>query len=343
LLRGAGCCTFELDRARGGFGDFHLVGLEPGAGDYVARMNSINPRMRYSLEQPGPHVVTDHAILPERELRRHEFYDWMTRTNGTRYFVGARVLDRDRRSVFASVEYSPRQGHPDAETVAMFTRLVPHIENAWRLSALRRDLDAARQLTDALADLRHCGVVGLRSDGAVLFANALAEAAIARGDGLRYVEHRLHCTRGAADRTLQSCIEAVLKMSGDAAAGGLIAAPRANARLPLMLRVLPCGWARGPADPKRPSALVLIADPERRTIPSTGLLCALGLSEAEARIARQLAAGLTLAETAHALGVPHNTARAHLRNIFAKTQARSQVELVRILGEIARIETPDRD
>lgn len=149
LLRGAGCCTFELDRARGGFGDFHLVGLEPGAGDYVARMNSINPRMRYSLDQPGPHVVTDHAILPERELRRHEFYDWMTRTKGTRYFVGARVLDRDRRSVFASVEYSPRQGHPDAETVAMFTRLVPHIENAWRLSALRRDLDAARQLTSS--------------------------------------------------------------------------------------------------------------------------------------------------------------------------------------------------
>jgi DNA-binding NarL/FixJ family response regulator len=36
--------------------------------------------------------------------------------------------------------------------------------------------------------------------------------------------------------------------------------------------------------------------------------------------------------------MPHNTARAHLRNIFAKTQSRSQVELVRILCEFARLD-----
>jgi hypothetical protein len=42
-------------------------------------MNAINPRMLYSPARPAPHVITE-------------------RTNGTHYFVGARIADAAPRS-----------------------------------------------------------------------------------------------------------------------------------------------------------------------------------------------------------------------------------------------------
>jgi DNA-binding CsgD family transcriptional regulator len=108
--------------------------------------------------------------------------------------------------------------------------------------------------------------------------------------------------------------------------------------MPFALRVLPCVRSSGHRDGELPAALVLIADPDHRSIPSDETLRTLGFSPTETRIAQQLVRGRTLAETARDLGMPHNTARAHLRNIFAKTQSRSQVELVRILCEFARLD-----
>ena len=125
LLCGAGGSFFELDRTTGRIGLFEVDGLEPGASEYVDRMNAINPRMHYSIARPAPHVVTDYDILPEAELGRHEFYDWMERTNGTRYFVGARVADEGSRTLFASIDFDRRRGNPDRDRVALFKQIAP--------------------------------------------------------------------------------------------------------------------------------------------------------------------------------------------------------------------------
>ncbi|HWV61154.1 MAG TPA: LuxR C-terminal-related transcriptional regulator [Sphingopyxis sp.] len=44
-----------------------------------------------------------------------------------------------------------------------------------------------------------------------------------------------------------------------------------------------------------------------------------------------LAGGGSLVEAADRLGIAHNTARSHLRSIFAKTGARRQSQLVHLL------------
>src|SRR5690554_7658439 len=68
---------------------------------------------------------------------------------------------------------------------------------------------------------------------------------------------------------------------------------------------------------------------------------------AETTLALELANGLSLEETAEKLGITRNTARAHLRAIFAKTGIKRQAELVRVmlnsvvslgLGNIAPLE-----
>jgi DNA-binding CsgD family transcriptional regulator len=122
----------------------------------------------------------------------------------------------------------------------------------------------------------------------------------------------------------------------------VVAVPRPSGRTPFALRVTPCGLRAEHRGDPLPSALVMIADPDQRAVPSEATCRALGLSAAETRIARKIMSGRTLAEAAGDLGLAHNTARSHLRNIFAKTQARSQVELVRILCEFARLDGPQQ-
>jgi DNA-binding CsgD family transcriptional regulator len=331
LLDGAGSAFFELDRATGQIGLFEVDRLEPGAGEYVERMNEINPRMRHSLAHPSPHVVTDLEILSEAEIARHEFYDWMERTNGTRYFVGARIADAGSRSLFASVEFDRRRGNPDHDRVALFQRLAPHIGNAWRIARLAGAVAGATDLVERLAGSRLCGVVGLAADARIVLANPAAEATLRRGDGLIVADRRVSALRSAADRTLQALIGRAL--DGD---GGLAAIPRAGGGPPLAVRAMPT--AVGVVDHRLPAVLLLISDPEQAPAPGAGTLRMLGLTEGEARIAAALVRGHTLAGSARRLGISHNTARAHLRNIFAKTGMRSQIELVRVLCGLAALD-----
>jgi DNA-binding CsgD family transcriptional regulator len=55
------------------------------------------------------------------------------------------------------------------------------------------------------------------------------------------------------------------------------------------------------------------------------------LTRMEATLAASLASGRSLVDAADLLGIAHNTARAHLRSIFAKTGARRQSQLVHLL------------
>lgn len=56
-----------------------------------------------------------------------------------------------------------------------------------------------------------------------------------------------------------------------------------------------------------------------------------GLTAAESRLAAQLLRGLRVSDAAVELGVTPNTARSYLKNIFAKTGARRQADLLRLL------------
>jgi DNA-binding CsgD family transcriptional regulator len=329
LMGGAGGAFFELDRDTGTISLFEVDGLEPGASEYVDRMNAINPRMLYSLARPAPHVVTDYDILPETEIRRHEFYDWMERTNGTRYFVGARIADAGPRSLFASIEFDRRRGNPDRERVALFRRLAPHIGNAWRIARVVESAAEATDLIGRLAGSRQCGIVGLAGDGRITFMNPAAEATFRRGDALVVTDGHVRALRAAADRTLQALLLGVLA----GAAGGMAAIPAAHGEAPLAVRITPTSAV--PRNDRLPSALLLISDPHETNGPSEAALRALGLTTAEARVAEAIARGHALPHAARNLGISHNTARAHLRAIFAKTGVRSQVELARVLAGLA--------
>lgn len=78
--------------------------------------------------------------------------------------------------------------------------------------------------------------------------------------------------------------------------------------------------------------LLIAADPEQRSEIRPELLEQLHrLTPTEARVASAIASGMRSAEVAHFLHIGTNTVRTHLKSVFAKTGARTQADLIRIL------------
>jgi len=79
-----------------------------------------------------------------------------------------------------------------------------------------------------------------------------------------------------------------------------------------------------------PRWLVFVFDLAAVALPSAPTLCkVLRISDREAEVALLLANGLDLRAVAERLGISLHTVRDHVKSVFSKTGARSQVDLVR--------------
>lgn len=314
-----------------------MNGLEPGAGDYIDRINRINPRMQYSLKQRSPHVVCDHQILPERALARHEFYNWMERTNGTRYFVGARVFDRGTTSVFASVEFTPSQGHPDAAQIEAFKAILPHVEDAWCLFETLARLDTQVSMLAFAYEAIPWGVAVLDGRGVLVSANERVRRLLASADGLDLVDGRLRATHPSSTQALTRIIQCKLAdpASRSPFAGATCLARRRQGKLPLAVRVCVLPRNTVSSNVNAPALMVFVsALDERPGVGQWELQALFGLSKQESALALLLAESVALREAADRLGISYNTCRVHLRRVLEKTGTHSQMQLVRLFHRL---------
>lgn len=301
--------------------------------EWERHLQHIDPRLGPGLADPPGLPMWDHRVITESEMDRHEFYDAIERLAGVRYFIGVRPFVVDGRSLMTTVVRSRRQGHAEEAEIALFAVLAQHIGHAFRLAS-----DSARDGLDAtllqLVDRSRPEAVFLLDGKArLLEANAEAQRILALDDGLRLDDGVLQPWKSADGRALSALIAGALDTVAQEApgSGGVMALPRPSGALPFLLRVMP--WPHGKADPfRRPSAVVLLRDPQRRSATSEDeLTTLLGLTEREAALALRVASGESLQAAAAGLGISYNTARVHLRNIFEKTGAASQRDLQRLV------------
>lgn len=330
----AGAVAFDLDRSMGAIPFIQAHGVEQGQGDYADRMNAINPRMKRALAQPGCHTSFDYEALPEEVIRRHEFYEWLTRECGVKYFIGSRMIDAGAVSSFVSVEFTPRHGHADRQDIEMFRLLTEHVANAWRISRHLAKTSRVDDLNLLLLEAAPWGVVTLDHRGLVLWANGPALAAVGRGDGLRIDRGQLHAQRAADDRSLQAAISGALAAARGEAfdGGGTLAVGRRGATIPYAAKVLPMRCVVGPMPENVPFVVVLISDPAHPQLPTADdLTTVFGLTAREAEVALFIAKGLPVPDIAKRMGILNGTVRVHLANVMTKTATRSQAALVGVI------------
>jgi DNA-binding CsgD family transcriptional regulator len=87
--------------------------------------------------------------------------------------------------------------------------------------------------------------------------------------------------------------------------------------------------------PKGPKVYTFLFGPGQVNIRLSA--CMFDLTPAEENVAAQLASGKTTRQIASAAGTSLHTIHSHLKNMFAKTETRSQNELIALLGGLAQL------
>jgi len=325
---GGGGVVFESNRKTGEILDWATPSLIIGEDGYNDHLNAINPRMRYSLRHAPRHIAYERRFISERAMDRHEFYDWLGKFDGFRYMLGTRVYDDGDVSLFHSVEFSKKHGHPDTDKIEAFARLAPAIGNAWRLRSRVRASENRRESEIWLPDHVPWCIFALSKSGAVSGMNGAARAMAAKSDIVEIVDGALRAKHRASRATFQNALRSAL--SGTAAET-LVATGSAGP--PLIVQVLPVN-ASSVVPSTAPPALVYIQDPDaksRNVGQSLGRLY--GFTPAEQKLADLLASGLDLSTAAERLGLSRNTVRNRMQSMYAKSGTRRQGEfLVKVLG-----------
>ncbi|WP_375397792.1 helix-turn-helix transcriptional regulator [uncultured Sphingomonas sp.] len=191
-----------------------------------------------------------------------------------------------------------------------------------------------------------CGVIAVRADHTVLFSNTAAAAMLADGDGL-------HLRRGVVRPVdyrqavrFEAALDAVQEGRGAGRAGKppalVMLLPSQGKARPLIVAVVPA--RAGPASAQGASALIYLFQPDIHSVHGLDTIAELhGLSGVERRLLAQLCAGLTVAESAERLRIKLETARAYLKQIFAKTGTHRQAELVALMTRYLRVMRGDFD
>lgn len=325
---GAGGVAFELNRKNGAISNWCGKGLEAGEDDYIQHINTINPRMHYSMRHAPGHICYEGKFIDDRSMDRHEFYNWLSNVEKFRYFIGSRVYDEGDVSLFTSVEFVQQQGHAGTEKIEAFRRIAPSIGNAWRIAKRNANGDSGTEPHSWTPDHLPWSIFALDLNASIVQMNGSARQMLHSGqvlgieDGVlrprdrlvrvRYDQALTQATRGLSSETLLS--------SG-------------NGAPPLVAQFLPVNPSRL-VHPSPVSVLLYVWNPLEN---AAGLGPALerlyGLTAAESQLAEQLATGAELSSAASALGISRNTARNHLQQIFAKTGTHRQGEfLTRIVG-----------
>lgn len=328
---GAGSVLFELNRATGEIRNWISPNLRTGDDAYSDHINSINPRMQYSLRHAPGHVVFERKFIDEASMDRHEFYDWLVKDNGLRHFLGSRLYDDGEYSVFHSVEFFREGSHPETEAIEAFTRCARSLGQAWRLatrSSHVRESATNQNLGNSPWTPEHLpwSIFGLSARGDVVEMNLSARQMIERKDVLLLFTGHL----APASRRARSRFE-VLIHSGLSGHVAEMLLPSVS-EVSLVLQIVPVA-GQGQTRPNDVSAVLYVRDPRRDGKGYEAILQRLyGLTPAELRLVGILRRGISLQDAADMLGLSRNTARNQLQSVFDKTGARRQSELVFLLN-----------
>jgi len=234
-------------------------------------------------------------------------------------------------SVFVACRPSAKPDFDDGD-LERLQLLAPHIGAAMRLretlAVARLEAMRARDALDA-ADL---AVILLDADGAPDFVSRRAERLLGENDALSLRGGQLGAATPAATRSLRRLIACAAERrlsEGDLS----LSLPRPQRRRPLLARAAPLSRDAAEATGNSRSCVALfLCDPGfRDRLDEQAIAASYHLTPRESQVALAIARGADVACAGRSLGVSAGTVRTHLKAVFAKTGARRQSELVRLV------------
>lgn len=301
--------------------------------DHFVRLMPSDPRIELIQRYPGRPLSCRLAIQPD-VLHASEIYKQLLDVADVEYTLAVNLDEEDGSSVMMGVFRGKASTHFTEAEVELFGELIPFVRQAIRISEHLARIDVEKNRALEALDGIPFGILLATSGARVVQANATARRAIDLGDGLalRHDVLRLH------DQHQETLLHEAVRRAVARAVHGrpqaceAVAISRPSGREPLSA-VVTTLWGNhlkfGLSRLDEPLATVFLSIPEQSPEAPAELLQRLfGLTGAQARLCEQLVAGATLEEAAHRLQISVDTARVHLKRVFANVGVHRQSDLV---------------
>ncbi len=297
--------------------------------DYLA--GKVPPNSRYqrvNLHRARGFRV-DHDDYTDDMLARDPYYQEFLRRHGVFWHANVRITAGRDEFVELSLKRDTMAGPYQRGDAAMLDRVLPQLSAAARLAKVVLDAEI-RGMAHLMR--RHGGpVIEIDSDGRVMAGQAVETDA---SSPLRLSGRRLVTADPPAQRAVDKALAIATARPGSVA----LAPMQGPDGREYLLQVQPVpGVAR---DVFLSASAVAVLIERNRTPPASGfdrsaIRDAFGLTQREADVACLIAEGYDLVAIARHLGIRPDTARTYLKDVFEKTGAHRQAELVALFARVS--------
>ena len=305
---------------------------------YHAYYNQVDPYLDPVIRNPRIGLHRTDQVIPQRELRKLEFYNDFLSIGGVEY--GTYCIFTGSRGCLETLSLWSLEETP-AHAGALLKRLMPHLRTAFKLRrTLEREQERAERAESALDRLATAAFL-LDATSRVLHQNSAALTLIMGREPvcIRHGRLELRNSTGLQPRFESLVLQAAQVAAGiNADPGGVLSLSRPG-RQSLQVRVLPLRTT-GAFMPSTAPVLVLVADPETiQTHPAEILQALYGFSASEAAVANHLAAGLVPEQIAEIREVSVDTIRTQIKHLLAKSGVHRHADLIRLMLALPRTAT----
>lgn len=285
-------------------------------------------------------VITDADTATEEEFLSSRIYQELFSTMDVDRFCSGVIFDNSADGIPATAITTHRsfQAPPfSRQDRAWLKMLLPHMS---RSLGLMYRVDSARLLKASLfhsLDALPLGVMLLNQHGQVVHTNRAANVLLARQDGLRCGPDGL--LDGCASTPGDPRLAGWLRTQSQPESADVLhftdafVVQRQNGNGVYAVQCCPVNGADiWQLQGQMVGCVVLVSDPSALILPSLERLETLyGLTPAQARVARALAAGKGSKEVARELGISPSTVRSQTKDVYQKMRVHSQGDLMRAI------------
>ena len=298
---------------------------------YASRYAAQNAWLRRESGLTPGRTLTGAELVPNWELVRTEFYkSWLRPQNAFHCLIGVILRHaEDIRCLVALRQLDAPAFSPDDKRTA--AALLPQLGCANELDVR---ITGIMQRCDVLVDILSClpeAVFVVDADSHLLPMNRAAESLLEQDTGLTlsggFVGTSL--PRDAAE--LRRIIARMATHNGCGGSSSEIVVSRPSGRPPIILTLEPLGHSVTDSAAQPRNVAVAFTRPFQQATAARRLCNFYHMTPTEARLAVLIVGGRTLAEAAGELHITKNTARTHMKRIYAKTVTHRQADLVRLL------------
>ena len=337
------CHLFGFDLEEGILTGWLSHGCDPDA-DLAFRehYHALDPYPAAAARKGKQDFAMLRDLVPDEEIKSTAFYNQWMKPQDRLLGGGGIVVSHSETSMMILGTLIPERRIDRLEEPCerMLRALVAPTRHAW---AITRVLAGGAVERAVLAEEggRDPAILVLGRNGRIVFANGIAEDALAAGDLLRVDRTgRLRFTNPEAAQRLSAVLAGI--KSGPVGAELRVAPPGQSPARISISQINPeavGAWELGLAlGIHQPSVVVVMTKERARAEPSAILRMHYSLTSAEAEVATALAAGSTPSEIAEARAVSLHTVRNQIKAAMAKCGARRQAELAALVARTARID-----